>query len=231
MRAEGGEAMADQDRREFGASAATFLSTEHWFLLGTRSMSWNESFSRMGLFLNTLSAAVVALALVANASGFGRSFKTFALVLFPIVLFLGVTTYIRLVRINIDDMNVVAAMNRLRRAYVEIEPGIAPYITGGTHDDLEGIYDTLLMGRVRPGSVWSHIVVTTPMILLVLNSIIAGAGAAFVVSSAGASGALTGTVAALMGICTALALGGVQARAARQLMNRTVRFPRQEGAA
>ena len=39
---------------------AQLLSTEHWSLLATRSMSWNEAFSRTGMFLSTLSAATVA---------------------------------------------------------------------------------------------------------------------------------------------------------------------------
>src|SRR5262245_40195469 len=45
------------------ARRAQLLSTEHWSLLATRSMSWNEAFSRTGMFLSTLSAATVALAL------------------------------------------------------------------------------------------------------------------------------------------------------------------------
>jgi hypothetical protein len=43
------------------------LSTEHWSLLASRSLAWNESFSRGGMFLATLSGAIVALALVAQA--------------------------------------------------------------------------------------------------------------------------------------------------------------------
>ena len=39
---------------------AQFLTTEHWSLLATRSMSWNEAFSRTSMFLSTLSAATVA---------------------------------------------------------------------------------------------------------------------------------------------------------------------------
>jgi len=37
------------------------LSTEHWSLLASRSLAWNESFSRAGMFLSTLSGAIVAL--------------------------------------------------------------------------------------------------------------------------------------------------------------------------
>src|SRR5262245_24437288 len=57
-----------------GAAAslrAQILATEHWSLLATRSMTWNEIFSRTGTFLTVLSASVVALSLVAQATDFG----------------------------------------------------------------------------------------------------------------------------------------------------------------
>src|SRR5947199_1718703 len=72
------------------------LSTEHWSLLASRSLAWNESFSRAGMFLSTLSGAIVALGLVGGASGFGEAFIVLALVILPVVLFIGVATWIRL---------------------------------------------------------------------------------------------------------------------------------------
>ena len=58
--------------------AMQILSTEHWSLLATRSLSWNESFSRAGLFLSIVSATAVALALVGQATSFGEQFVAFA---------------------------------------------------------------------------------------------------------------------------------------------------------
>jgi hypothetical protein len=91
------------------------LSTEHWSLLATRSQTWNESFARAQMFLSVLSASVIALALVAQATAFGSGFTAFALVLLPVVLFLGLTTYIRLVAINHDETRWVLGMNRSGR--------------------------------------------------------------------------------------------------------------------
>jgi hypothetical protein len=71
----------------FGPDAAAILTTEHWSLLGTRSLLWTESMSRTTIFLSVLSAAIVALALLANATGFGPQTTTLALVLLPVVLF------------------------------------------------------------------------------------------------------------------------------------------------
>jgi len=67
------------------------LTTEHWSLLSTRALSWNETSSRTAAFLAALSGAVVALALVAQATAFGEGFVTFALLILPVVIFIGVT--------------------------------------------------------------------------------------------------------------------------------------------
>ena len=76
------------------------LTTEHWSLLSTRALSWNETSSRTAAFLAALSGAVVALVLVAQATAFGEGLVTFALLILPVVLFLGVATFVRLVQIN-----------------------------------------------------------------------------------------------------------------------------------
>jgi hypothetical protein len=47
-----------------------------------------------------LSAAIIALALLADATGFGSQTTTLALVLLPVVLFLGIAAHGRLVEIN-----------------------------------------------------------------------------------------------------------------------------------
>ena len=75
--------------RPFGPDGATILATEHWSLLGTRSPIWNEAMSRTTVFLTVLSASIVALALLADATGFGRRPTAVALVLLPVVFLLG----------------------------------------------------------------------------------------------------------------------------------------------
>ena len=84
--------------------AAQFLATEHWSLLATRSMSWNESFARSSMFLTSLSTATVSLALVGSATHFGPEFLVFALVVLSITLFLGIATFVRLTQVNNEDL-------------------------------------------------------------------------------------------------------------------------------
>ena len=75
-------------RPPFGPDGAAILATEHWSLLASRSLIWNEAQSRATVFLSVLSAATIALALLADATGFGAQTTTLALVLLPVVLFL-----------------------------------------------------------------------------------------------------------------------------------------------
>jgi hypothetical protein len=63
----------------FGRDAAAILATEHWSLLGSRSLLWTEAMSGTTIFLSVLSAAIVSLALLANATGFGSQTTTLAL--------------------------------------------------------------------------------------------------------------------------------------------------------
>src|SRR5690606_35674627 len=112
------------------------LATEHWSLLATRSMTWNEIFTRASMFLTSLSAAVVSLALIAQATGFDESFRAFALVVLPVVLFLGIGTLIRLGDAMSEDAILLLGMNRLRHAYLELAPDLERFFVTGHHDDL-----------------------------------------------------------------------------------------------
>src|SRR5688500_1624519 len=119
------------------------LSPEHWSLLASRSLAWNESFSRAGMFLSTLSGAIVALALVAQASDFGEGFRLFALVILPVVLLVGIGTVLRMGISNYHDALCVVGMNRIRAAYMELAPDLEQYFVMGTTDDERGLELTM----------------------------------------------------------------------------------------
>ncbi len=154
------------------------LTTEHWSLLSTRALSWNEAFSRATMFLSALSGAVVALALVAGATTFDRGFVTFALFLLPVVLFAGVATFVRLVEINHEDVGWVIGMNRLRHAYLDAAPDLRAYFVTGSYDDEPGIMATY-GATAGPGG-FAHEFITTPGLIAVVDGVLAGAIAAIV---------------------------------------------------
>ena len=148
------------------------LSTEHWSLLASRSLAWNESFSRAGMFLSTLSGAIVALALVAQATEFGEGFRIFGLVILPVVLFVGVGTVLRMGIANYHDARCVIGMNRIRAGYLEVAPDLERFFVMGTTDDERGMSLTM---AVQPGtSTFAQMLASSPMLLSVLNSVLAG---------------------------------------------------------
>src|SRR5438874_3650066 len=143
------------------------LATEHWSLLATRSLSWTESFSRATMFLTLLSGAIVALAFVAQATSFGGAFQTFALLLLPLVIVVGWTTFVRLLEVNNEDAYWVTGMNRLRKAYVELEPDLKPFFVTGTSDDAEGMRQTY---AAHGGGIGLHVLITVPATVAFVNS-------------------------------------------------------------
>jgi hypothetical protein len=200
------------------------LATEHWSLLATRSLSWNEAFARAGMFLSLLSGAVVALALVAQATDFGPGFVTFALLLLPVVLFVGLATYVRLLEINNEDYTWVRGMNRLRGAYLEIDPGLAPYFITGASEDPVAIFKTFGSDEKHMDGGRFHGFVTTPTTIGFVDAMIAGALAAIVTVQV-ANSAMVMVSAAVVGAAAflftgvALAIFGYRSQAMATLAN------------
>lgn len=168
------------------------LSTEHWSLLASRSLAWNEAFSRGGMFLATLSGAIVALALVAQATEFGEGFRIFGLVILPVVLFVGVGTAFRIGMSNYHDARTIVGMNRIRSAYLEIAPDLERYFVMGTTDDEHGFALTQAMIPGTP--ILVQMFASSPMLVSVLNGVVAGAVVALLLLQLAA-----GTTAALVG--------------------------------
>ena len=159
------------------------LATEHWGLLATRSMVWNEVFSRAGMFLSLLSGAIVALALVGQGSGFGSTFALFGIVILPVVLFVGVTTFFRMGLSNEHDAWCVIGMNRIRAAYLEIAPGVEQYFVTSAHDDMAGVGISMGVRPETPQLVF--FLSATPVVVVVVNAVLAGAIVGLIVAELG----------------------------------------------
>jgi hypothetical protein len=142
------------------------------------------------MFLSTLSAATVALALAGPAMAFGEGFEIFALIVLAVTLFLGVATFIRLVQVNNEDVLWVVGMNRLRGAYARIAPGIEEDFIAGWTLDPRGVSQTFGATDVTKASPL-HAFVTTPAIVAVIASVLAGIIGGLVAVEAGAPVALS----------------------------------------
>jgi hypothetical protein len=147
------------------------MSTEHWSLLASRNLAWTEVFARASMFLSALSFATVALALAGQASGFGEEFRIFALIVLPVILFLGFTTTLRMDNANHHDAMCVIGMNRIRAGYLEMAPDLERFFVMGTTDDIAGIGKT--MGGLPNRPFFVDIFAATPTIVSVLNCVIA----------------------------------------------------------
>jgi small-conductance mechanosensitive channel len=106
---------------------AQLLATEHWSLLASRSTAQGEVLTRISILLTLVSASLVSLALVGQATGFSGTFTPFSLVVLAVVVLVGVLTEIRVFNVGMEDLMYVLAMNRLRGAYVDLDPGVARY--------------------------------------------------------------------------------------------------------
>jgi hypothetical protein len=126
------------------------LATEHWSLLTARTQLWNEAFSRGGMFLAVVSGSVVAMALVAQATSFGEEFALFSLLLLPMVIFVGVVTFVRVVQSNAEDRRWLLAMNRIRHGYLHVAPDLEPYFTTSQYDDPAGLVQSYGRSRGMP---------------------------------------------------------------------------------
>ena len=111
--------MARQDEPD-DTTLITALSTEHFTLQTARSAVIADSSSRTSQFLTTVSAALVALAFVAQITGLGAGFYAFALIVLPVLAFLGVATVVRVVQLSVEDQLYGLAIARIRGYYAEI---------------------------------------------------------------------------------------------------------------
>lgn len=166
-----------------GSLRAQLLATEHWSLLATRSQTWSEVMGRITIHLTVSSAAIVALALVAQASGFGARFQGLAIGLAAIVLLLGTLTAVRVYNASTDDLALVLGMNRLRAAYVALDPGIEAHLVAGSTDDLAGIHQTYGMVVRRNAS---QVLGSAAFFVSAVNAIVAGVLCALVTDALGA---------------------------------------------
>lgn len=206
------------------ALRAQILGVEHWSLLATRGALWQEIFSRTGTFLAIVSASVVSLSLVVQATGFGQDFRILALLVLPLVLIVGMATFTRLLEADIEDAWMVIGMNRLRHAYVDLAPGLERYFVTGYHDDEASFLQTYGFGR-RIGAV--HLFGGSPVIVGVVNAIISGVTAVIITNAFDTPDWLQVTVGIVVALSVAVLLISLFVRRLRRFRREFVpQFPR-----
>ncbi|MHC9046602.1 hypothetical protein ACYX8G_18620 [Microbacterium saperdae] len=180
---------------------AQILATEHWGLLAARSTAQSEVLTRITIFLTLVSAGLVTIGLLGQASDFREWFGGASLAILGFLALIGVMTQIRVMNVSEEDMMYVVAMNRLRGAYVDLDPAVADVFLASPFDDEAGMKRTYSF--LRPRSV-SILLGSSVMLLIVVNACVSGllCGAAVIVGGGSFSWAV-GVGIAVGAICCA----------------------------
>jgi hypothetical protein len=200
-----------------------FMTTEHFTLQSARAAANAEISSRLQLYMTTLSSTIIALALAAQLSGLGPAFRVFALVLLPVVYFLGVVTLGRLRQVASEWRSYGQAMSRIRHYYLELAPQMGRYLLLPASDDP---WTNLTSIGIRSRS-WAQSLVTAPAMLVVVNSVVAGVVGALVGSAAWPSSPAPLAACAAAGFVLSLVILGMSEERAfrRNLAAVPVAFP------
>ncbi len=161
--------------------ALQILSTEHWSLLASRSLAYNEAFSRAGMFLSFLSATLIVIGFLIGSQGMTTTVLPVTFVLLLADLYVGSATIGRLLDASSEELQCVRGMNRIRHAYLEMVPGLEPYYITGFHDDARGVLATYGFD-VRPGPLGNllHGLTTTIGMVGTIDAMILGSLGALV---------------------------------------------------
>jgi hypothetical protein len=195
--------------------AVDILTTEHWSLLSTRNLGYQEMFGRTTIFVATVSGSVVALALLGEATAFGRQTLWLALLLIAVAVFVGIATFARCLAINRDDARCVKAMDLLRKAYVQMVPGVGPFLM--VSRKVTGDPAVLGHGSHQRVANLGQSLTTTSSVVATLTAALAGALASDV-------GALCGTRPVsfiAVGVAVSLLVGGLQLGCAARFRRRS----------
>ncbi|HEX5858573.1 MAG TPA: hypothetical protein VFY91_10750 [Microbacterium sp.] len=164
-----GDAVPMTDARR--ALRAQLLATEHWSLLASRSTTQSEVLTRIAIFLTLVSVGLFALGVMGNATQFRGWFGVAALGVLLMLVILGVITALRVFNVGTEDAAYVLAMNRLRGAYVDLDPGIERYLVMSPADDEPGLERTYFPFASRART---QVLASTMMLILVVESVLIG---------------------------------------------------------
>ena len=157
----------------------TFATTEHFNLQTARALTVSEANGRASIYLAALSGNLIALAFVGQMSQLGAAFYAFALILLPVLAFVGVVTFVRLVQSSIEDIAYANRIALLRSFYLRVSPELEPYLVAVSGTPAPAPSD----GKLAP-SAW-QLTLTSAGMVAVVNSVVVAVCAGLVLEAAG----------------------------------------------
>ena len=164
----------------------TFATTEHFNLQTARSLTVSEANGRASIYLAASSGNLIALAFVGQMSRLGAAFYAFALILLPVLAFMGVVTFLRLVQSSIEDIAYAHRIALLRSFYVRVSPELEPYLVtiSGTGSAVPSD------GRKCAPGAW-QLTLTAAGMVAVVNSVVMAACGGLLLEAAGVHSLVT----------------------------------------
>ena len=166
---------------------AEVLAAEYGLLTAALGAAWSASLTRTSLFLFSLSASGVALGFAAQGGVAQGPFRTFALVVLPILLFIGIATFIRVVQVQRESIVYITGLNRIRHFMAEGAPAARRFLVLPIYDDQVALYRSIGTGMtVKPPRYQVlYLVVQTQGMVGVVTAAVAAAIVGLLVAPAG----------------------------------------------
>jgi hypothetical protein len=159
------------DEKHPPSALMSALTTEHFVLQTAVSANTSEVGARASLYIFSLSSSLVAMGFAAQSP---RLLVPFVGIVLPAVFILGVFTAIRLVDSNLEALQCLTAIARIRGFYRTLGPEAEEYFSPESGRWPE----TQNMPALRLGAFVGFITTTASMVAF-LNSVVAGVGVAF----------------------------------------------------
>ncbi len=178
------------------ATSVQVLLAEYAMLQASLKVSWDLTQQRTSMFFTVLSAAAVAVGLVAQASGAGTVLVPFTVVVLAIALFVGLSTFLRVVQAMQEVTLIILGMNRIRRFMRDAAPRYAKLFTLPVNDDEASLHRGIggMHGHGAQGMRRGYGVLQVPGVIAAVNAALAAVAAAIAVA-----GVVTQTTAILVG--------------------------------
>jgi hypothetical protein len=189
--------------------AVSFATTEHFNLQTARTATVAEANGRANIYLAALSSSLIALAFIGQMSRVGTAFYTFALVLLPVLGFIGVVTFQRLVQSSMEDIAYARRMARVRAFYLDVAPELGSYLLS-----LPELAEPRPAHHASPSG-WQLALTTAGMVAIVNGAVLGAAGGLAVAAVAESSLVPAVATGVATGALAVVAHAGHQRRARR----------------
>ena len=125
--------------------------------------------------MTSLTGSVVGLSFVAQASRFTETFYVFALAILPVVFFLGVVTYYRVLQTGVEDVIYARAISKINAFYSQIDPARASFFDASSVDQV----GLTTLGLFKP---WWQQFLGGAALVAIVNGVVGGVFIALTVS-------------------------------------------------